>query len=99
MDFDVRTRKGTYVKFDVSQVFNAIKRINDETKELTDNDIKNICNLVVSRLGKLNKKHISTIDINDIIEELLFTLGHKETGRALVLYRSIHNRLVGEIKN
>lgn len=80
----VTKRNGDIVFLDQDKIINAIASANDETNEMTNDDVLNVSNLVIKNIKKEN---IHVEEIQDIVEEELMLQGHTQTAKAYILYR------------
>ena len=80
----VTKRNGDIVFLDQEKIINAIASANDETEEMTNNDVLNVSNLVIKNIKKEN---IHVEEIQDIVEGQLMLEGHTKTAKAYILYR------------
>lgn len=86
-DYSVKTvikRDGTIVDFNPGKIKSAIFKANEETKELTMDNILEVNEEVVRTLKNIS---MSVEEIQDRVEEVLMLKGFTRTAKAYILYR------------
>ena len=87
----VEKRDGSFEKFDIFKIENAIRRAFKETKEEHNIDVfKDISKQIEDRVDKL----FPTVeDIQDVVEVILMENGYHQTAKAYIIYREKHEQI------
>lgn len=90
----IQKRDGRIVKFDSSKISNAIKKASEAVGEF-DGKVADRLTLRALNLAEqaLNKKIPTVEEIQDIVEEVLFSSIYKKTAKAYILYREQHSQI------
>jgi len=100
MTLTVTKRAGEIVEFDSARIFNAIMGANSETKEMTDEDVQNVTDKVVSFLktsplfrNKISEdRNFQVEKIQDVVEMVLMENKFYETAKSYIEYRQKHSQ-------
>lgn len=92
-------RDGRRVRFDSSKVFKAIKGAADEIGYIIgEEEINKLKERALKKLEALEREELSVEDIQNEVEDMLLSNGHREIGVAYSNYRRERNR-IREIKS
>ena len=92
-------RDGRRVRFDSSKVFKAIKGAADEIGYIIgEEEINKLKERALKKLEALEREELSVEDIQNKVEDMLLSNGHREIGVAYSNYRRERNR-IREIKS
>lgn len=83
-------RDGHRVDFDASKISRAIEKANNETKELSADQLAVVAQTVVD---KIDKTVIEVEEIQDLVEVELIAHNHPKTAKAYILYRNKQHQL------
>lgn len=89
-------RDGVIKKFDIQKVVNAVSKANNETKEMTEDDIKRIAEIVSNKCRRLDER-VGVEQIQDIVEDTLLKSKFNQTAKRYILYRNERNRVRGNL--
>ena len=91
-DVRVRKRNGSYVKFNVGRIENAVKRAMLEAGEFSEENLSKVVSGVLERIDRYIKdKGSNTIGVEEIQNIIEITLMHYDffkTAKAFILYRN-----------
>lgn len=85
-------RDGTIRDFDKTKIYDAIKKANAQTEEMTDADIERITEVVVNKCERCQGDKIEVEKIQDIVEDSLLKSRFNKTAKAFILYRDNRTR-------
>lgn len=88
---EVIKRDGTKVVFDSSKIRSAISKANTRSREMSDEDIDKIVEVVAAKCDKLGIVGVETIQ--DLVERTLQTSKFKSTAKQYILYRDQRTRI------
>lgn len=83
-------RDGKQVNFDGSKIKRAIEKANNETEELTSQEVADVSNTVIERI---RKNPISVETIQDMVEVALMESKFPKTAKAYILYRDRQHQM------
>lgn len=83
---NVIKRNGKEVKFDLNKIKQALKKANNSTEELTEDEINDITNKALTKCLKY-KRAVSVEEIQDIVEDCLIQLRAYKTSKHYIKYR------------
>ena len=100
MNLTVTKRAGEIVEFDSTRIFNAIMGANSETEEMTDEDVQNVTDKVVSFLqtsplfrNKISEdRNFHVEKIQDVVEMVLMENKFYDTAKHYIEYRQKHSQ-------
>lgn len=81
-------RKGDIVEFDREKIKKAITKANNETKEMTEENIESVTQNIINRI---DQSSLDVETIQDLVEERLMLNLFTKTAKAYILYR--HERI------
>lgn len=79
-------RNSAEVNFDEFKIINALKKANNESKEMSENDITLIANEIRNKCAKL-KRAVPVEEIQDYVENALMKHNNFETARLYIRFR------------
>lgn len=90
----ITKRDGTLVNFDLSKIYNAVKKANNETNEMEERHIAGVAAAVEFALSDRTASEdiIGVEDIQDMVEEMLMVSNFTKTAKAYILYREKNKR-------
>lgn len=83
---NVIKRNGKEVKFDLNKIKQALKKANNSTEELTEDEINDITNKALTKCLKY-RRAVSVEEIQDIVEDCLIQLRAYKTSKHYIKYR------------
>ncbi len=87
---NVTKRDGKVVSFDGEKIKIAIQKANNETKEMTTEDVSRVAEYVIDKIDK-NPIHVE--EIQDLVEMELMHQEFPKTAKAYILYRAEQSKL------
>ena len=79
-------RDGQEKSFDLNKIKIALQKANNETQELSDDDIVKVINYVFNECSKI-KRSIPVEEIQEIVENALMKYNYFETAKSYIKYR------------
>lgn len=85
-------RDGTFKNFNSEKIRRAICRTNNRTKEMTDDDITRIVEIIVNKCKHLSQDKIPVEQIQDLVEDTLLKSKFNRTAKSYILFRDMRTR-------
>ncbi len=90
----IKKRDGRIVKFRPEKIMSAIERAGHATGEFSEAESETLTNKVIETAATVITTKTPTVEqIQDAVEDVLLTSGHKQTAKAYIIYRDQHKKI------
>ncbi len=90
----IRKRNGKIAEFDIAKVAKAIAKAGKATGEFDDEIAQSLAAKVLKELPDKVRRKVPTVeDVQDVVEDTLFSSKYRTTAKAYIIYRQKHSEM------